>query len=543
MTTRFRARSSFWLAYTNRNRSSLTLMTPEFRRFIGRRCTNGCLVLHVRRDEFTELVARWKQDFPNLKILRYARVQRLTDSPLVGGSFFDTAWENRYEWCIVLRNTGEPRYNDGLLWMNITHAGFRAAIVQHLADEVRNSGCDGLAIDSHHWDLAGPKPIKDGATLSANWQAGAIAVLEELKDELGLNYTIMFNGLWGFNGEEQAVKQAEMLDSADGIAVEFFGVDGHGQAGSDEPGAEWQLFVGNLNTQLMAMGRGKYASINGQRHSGVYADYADDYAAGLYCYANFLLGPLDPKHGFHYGNFQCTKTARERSGGYDYFDFQDLHLGRRRKGLVKASVNGKSRRFERGIVLIAPTAGGIQNFALDRTYYTMAGQPVGPGRRRVGAGTAEILLAGRPTPPPENLNVYAMSRTAGPKTEWMVQPVKSGWYRYKILNLRVRSTDIDIQVFRRVEIDNGPITHGMVVIRPVSGTFIKTANDYPYSEPPNGGATSEYASISYTTDDTWNNLSLKLDPTLGRTCYRIVSIRAVGKVQISLITLSGRTAI
>ncbi len=55
MISRFRARNSFWLAYTNQNRSALALMTPEFRQFIGKRCTNGCLALHVRRDEFTEL--------------------------------------------------------------------------------------------------------------------------------------------------------------------------------------------------------------------------------------------------------------------------------------------------------------------------------------------------------------------------------------------------------------------------------------------------------------------------------------------------------
>lgn len=548
MTIRFYARSSFWLAYTNNSRSCLTLMTSEFRRFVGRKCSNGCLVLHVRRDEFTELVARWKQDFPSLKVLRYAKIQRINNSALVGASFFDTAWENRFEWCILREpRLGEtepqPRYVDGFLWMNITNTQFRQAIVKHLANEVRNSVCDGLGIDSHHWDLTDPGNIVGGAELNAIWQAGARAVLEELKDELGPNYTIMFNGLWGFKGEEQAVEQGEMLGSADGISVEFFGVDGHGPAGSEMPGTEWQLFVGNLNTQLAAAGRGKYAVVNGQRLSGVYADYRDDYAAAMYCYANFLLGPIDPKHGFHYGNFQCTKTPKERTGGYDYFDFQDLRLGRPLQDVVKASVSGKARVFEGGVVLVAPTASRTQSFILERRYYTMAGHTVDPGERKIRPGTAEILLAGRPAPPAATLDVYGGGRGAWTKTEWMVQPVKSGWYRYKILNLRVQSTDLASAILIRVEIDHDPITHGIVVIRPVDGTFTKTTKDYPYTETPNGTATNEYASATYTTDNAAKNLSLKLDGSIGRTCYRVVSIRVIGSVQVSLITLSEKTAI
>jgi hypothetical protein len=379
--------------------------------------------------------------------------------------------------------------------------------------------------------------------LNANWQAGAIAALEELKSELGPDYTIMFNGLWGFNGEQQAVKQSEMLDTAGGIAVEFFGVDGHSQVGSEAPSTEWQLFVGNLNAQLSARGHGKYATLNGQMQSGVYGDYGDDYATVLYCYANFLLGPLDPKHGFHYGNFQCSKTHKERTGGYDYFDFQDLRLGRPLHEVVKASVNGKARLFEGGVVLVAPTASGTQSFVLKRTYYTMAADTVDPGTRRIRPGTAEILLAQRPAPPPATLDVYGGGRGAGIKTEWMVQPVKSGWHRYKILNLRVRSTDLTSAILIRVEIDHDPITHGIVVIRPVDGTFTKTTKDYPYTETPNGTATNEYASATYTTDNAAKNLSLKLDGSIGRTCYRVVSIRVIGSVQVSMITLSQKTAI
>jgi hypothetical protein len=119
MISRFYARSGFWLAYTSHSRSALTLMTPEFRAFVGKRCTNGCLVLHGRRDEFTELVARWAH-FPRLKILRYAKVQRINSGPLVGASFHAEAYERRYDWCILrhkLRGESEPqpREIDGFL--------------------------------------------------------------------------------------------------------------------------------------------------------------------------------------------------------------------------------------------------------------------------------------------------------------------------------------------------------------------------------------------------------------------------------------------
>lgn len=45
------------------------------------------------------------------------------------------------------------------------------------------------------------------------------------------------------------------------------------------------------------------------------------------------------------------------------------------------------------------------------------------------------------------------------KTEWMVQPVKSGWYRYRVVDLRLRSTDIGSAILIRVEVDDDPRTH------------------------------------------------------------------------------------
>ena len=80
-------------------------MTSEFRTFVRNRCTNSCLILNVLRDEFTELVTRWKQDFASLKILRYAKVQHISDDPRrLDGSFFDDAWKNRYDWCVLLKS-------------------------------------------------------------------------------------------------------------------------------------------------------------------------------------------------------------------------------------------------------------------------------------------------------------------------------------------------------------------------------------------------------------------------------------------------------
>jgi hypothetical protein len=557
MISRFYARSGFWLAYTSHTRSALTLMTPEFREFVGKRCTNGCLALHCRRDEFTELVARWKAHFPQLKILRYAKIQLINQSPLVGASFYPEAYERRYDWCI-LRNPRPPNESapqpredrDGFLWMDITNSDFRAAVVQHLVKEVKDSGCDGLAIDSHHWELRDPSNIVNGDVLNANWQTGARSVLQQLRTALGPERIVMFNGLWGFNGEEQAIEQGEMLASADGIAVEFFGVDGKNMVDHEDynPVAEWQRYVGNLNAQLAAVAGGKYAVINGQRLSGVYADYADDYAAALYCYANFLLGPLDPKHGFHAGNFQCAKTLGERTGGYDYFDFQELRLGRPINDIVKATPNGKARAFEDGIVLVAPTAGGTQTFLLAHAYFRMNGQAVSAGPRTLGAGTAEILLTTQPPAPPAALVIAGPASVPSPLTERMVQPVKSGWHRYTVLNLQVRSVDVGSAILVRVEIDNpltdgDPITHGIVVVRPAGGTFTRTNHDYPYAEPPYGGATNVYAAATYATNNAWHQLAVNLDEAMARPCHRVVSIRAVGNVQVLLMTLSGIAAV
>ena len=69
--------------------------------------------------------------------------------------------------------------------MDITNGDFREAVVQHLVKEVIDSGCDGLAIDSHHWDLTDPGNIVNGDRLNANWQAGASSVLKQLRAALG----------------------------------------------------------------------------------------------------------------------------------------------------------------------------------------------------------------------------------------------------------------------------------------------------------------------------------------------------------------------
>lgn len=542
----FRPRNGFWLAYTNASRSALKLMTPELRRFVGERCTNGCLVLHTRRDEFTELVSRWKQDFPHLKILRYAKVQRISRGRLVGASFFDFAFAERYQWCVLLKHNEQPRDVDGLLWMDMTNIEFRAAIVKHLVDEVVASGCDGLAIDSHRHDLQDFGAIKGGELLNAAWQEGATALLRELTDALGPNRAVMFNGLWGFDGEEQAVKQREMADAAQGIAVEFFGVDGHGPRDQDKPDLEWSYFAENLNAQMALLRPGTFVNVNGQRHSNVYADYKDDYATAVYCYANFLLGPLRTTHGFHYGNFQCAKTAGERSGGYDYFDFQDLRLGAPTREVVKASPMGTARAFQKGLVLVAPTAHRTQRFTLEQSYFTMGGRAVAPGERRLRAGTAQVLLTSLPAPPPSEVTVFTTD-VPSPQSEWMVQPVKSGWYRYKVLHVQLRSTDVRSAILIRVEIDDQAptdsdtgITHGIVVVRPASGTFTKTDKDYPYGESPNGDALNVYAAeVEYAADGAFQSVAIRLDNAMQQTCFRVVSLRAVGRVDVTRITLQG----
>ncbi len=332
MLTLRKAGSAVWLAYLE---DALTLFTPDFIQNILSHISNGVLVLNIDPLYIKEVTARIKKVRPGLKIVQYVKFQRINGVSgasgfTTGNTYFDRIAANADAWCIKRVSDGSPKFINGYYWPDITNTEFRADWVAFTAAEVVANGTDGVFIDSHHWYLAGGvQSIVNWTTLNANWQTASEAVLSELK-AAGVA-VVMFNGMWCQEGEQQVLKQGEIYTSAgsDGSLAEFSYLDG---VGNTPEGSLYSTFVDNLNEGFDTIGSGKFLIVNSQRDSGVYGDYMEDYNAALYAYACYLLGPGASRSpamtGWHFGNFQCAPLVKERSGGYDYMDFQDLRLGR-----------------------------------------------------------------------------------------------------------------------------------------------------------------------------------------------------------------------
>jgi hypothetical protein len=506
-----------------------TMLDAPLRRFLFTRMPT-LVVLNGEVRGYRRLVANTHAQFPGLKVLRYSNAQRVPQGIRVASTMFPHVYRYAKDLALI-RTDGTPRIvgnaGDLIVWTDITLEATRDYIVSHIAEQVAAHGADGVAIDSFHTRL-NPTNLRNGLVKAEQWPASCAAILQALRTAMPTKL-IWFNGIWAF---DQSVidAQAELLQYADGAAVEFYGYDDMGNITM----GTFERIVQPINAMLQAH-PDKSILVRGTSRHGTFYDYITDLRNARYCYGCYLLAKT-PGSFFSYGqNFQIARIFRERACGAALYSYFELPLGRPTAPAVGNGTGGWSRNYERGQVFVAPAEGQQQRFQVGFDSWTTTGasRPWG-SVLLVRPADAVILLRQRPSPPPYSLE----ANIADSSSEWLVQ-CETGEYQYNYLTLSVRSTDLNSAVLVRFETNDDPRPFGILEIMPHGGTFDPGRVDYPYRYTTTIGAAHARSSARYRTHGLWAEFTIPLQTECAPyPCFRVLSVKAIGGVSVGLIRLS-----
>ena len=500
------------------------------------------LPLNSFSEGYPALVARCKASGRRWKVLMYTNVCRCSESDpqRLQGELFLYVLANSTTHCFINQSNGLPRITgttpNRTAFVDLTSPVVRAGIVDFLVHQLSSCGADGIFVDGHHAEIDDIESlIVNGATKNNQQSYAAAAFIRELKRAIAPK-TVWMNGQWAHDGTRQRDLQAMVIGEADGCTIEYHTRDGH--ANNPVTADTFKVFV--LDTSVAGqLWPEKAVLARGTEQGQTYFAYSDEYARAFYsfCAWNCITRRRDRNDYWTYGqNFSVeTRLTLERHGGTAYYDFQDLRLGEPVAPAVLES-GGWRRDFEGGVVYVSPEDSGSHTWAAPDGGWLPGGARVELGAQIVVPDArGQILLFSKPQPP-KTITVDTSMGT----TDWLVETAVSR-YRYRNLYLRFRSTDIAGALMVRVEVESdSPRPYGRLEVMPVGGTFVPGNADFPYIASSSFGA-SNIDGPTYTADGSWQELNL--DPvTLARAsgvqCCRVVSIRAIGTVEVSHIVLS-----
>ncbi len=358
---------------------------------------------------------------------------------------------------------------------------------------------------------------------------------------------VWFNGLWAFDAETLTA-QEELLSSADGASVEFYGYDGRPNPATPTRDS-FGTFVGPVNDVL-----GRHPDtpilVRGTPTGDDYYPYKTSLRQARYCYGCFLIGQT-PGASFSYGqDLQLTRLLSHRTNGTSMFSYFELALGAPMGNAIHNGSGGWSREYAQGAVFVAADATGVttQEWVSTSDWWTTRGKKIQTGATiALETGDAAILLRHRPQPPPAELDVD-LSTSAnehlaeGATGEWLVQGVTSE-YHYLRMRLAVRSTDSESAVLVRFETNDRARRHtkpfGILKILPEGGDFDTGNHDYPYGQNATLGAPQATCTQLYPVDGTSTAMSIDLVRECHPfKCFRVMSVRAIGAVEVEGIRLA-----
>jgi hypothetical protein len=476
------------------------------------------------------LVTATHAQFPNLKVLRYSNAQRVPQGTRVASTMFPHFYRHAQDLALI-RLDGTPRIvgEEGslIVWTDITVPATRDYIVSHIAEQVARHGTDGVAIDSFHTRLS-PANLRDGAAKAEQWPAACRRILQDLRAAMP-GKLIWFNGIWAWD-QPYIDAQAALLEDADGASVEFYGYDDMGTI----PTGTFERIVRPINAMLEAHPN-KPILVRGTSLHRTFYDYVTDLRNARYCYGCYLLAKT-PHSFFNYGqNFQIARMFRERTGGTALHSYFELPLGQPTGRAVANGTGGWSRTYEGGQVFVAPAEGERQQFQVGFDSWSTTGEWQPPGSvLPVRPADAVILLREPPPPPPRSLE----ANIADSSTDWLVQ-CETGEYRYNYLTVSVSSREPHSAVLVRFETDDDPRPFGILEILPQAGTFDPGRLDYPYGYATTQGAAHATNSVRYPTNGNWIDLTIPLQTECAPyPCFRVISVKAIGAVNVRLIRLT-----
>jgi len=196
---------------------------------------------------------------------------------------------------------------------------------------------------------------------------------------------VLYNGIWS-TSESCAPPgdQEKLLAVTDGVAIEYFGMDPLRKLSSAADILPYlTLMQSHPDKIFLVYGRAPWS----------YTDYEEDCRWQRYLYASYLLG-RGPNTLFKYHASFHVPPHAGRTGGIDMFADWDLDLG---KPLAAYEYSGSiySRRFEKGLVLVALHDGEGGSYFLPKPMYDPEGIPH-QGLLAVRPGQGWILLALKP---------------------------------------------------------------------------------------------------------------------------------------------------
>jgi hypothetical protein len=385
----FANQTVFWLE----PRSNVTF-DKQVTREIGQRA--GLVVLRASWNnpdpDYTlkAVVGRFKAD-TKAPVLSYSWANRYTDA---GRSEADLlrGFDNDKARALA----GTKGDNDTKVdFLDVRNPDVRKRVVSQFLRARNGLGVDGFAVDlSTRTPNARPaelaKRCQAEADFCPSYAGGMDALFGELRQGLGPNAFIVYNGLFNF-APGQLKDQTKLLASTSGAAIEFFGMDPKNPKHSfTEDIRPFLEIIPTLpaDRSVMVFGRGPLT----------YTDYAQDYLWQRYLYACFLLVARPVDFFKYHATFQVP-TQRGRTGGMDYYADWGADLGAAR-GAARQVGGLWVREFANGLVAAAPDDGRGGTLPLGgKGYFTLEGHRR-LGELRLSAGEGAILLnSERPAKP------------------------------------------------------------------------------------------------------------------------------------------------
>lgn len=355
-----------------------------------------------KRAGMVVLRARWSNPNPDFTLKAIiGQFKSETDIPIL-----TYAWATRYtkagrSEADLLRNFEMSSKNslstikgDGssqVDFLDIRDSSVRSRVVSQFVRARNVLGVDGFAIDlSTRTPTVRPEPLarlcKQELLFCTDYAAGMDALFNDLREGLGQKSVIAYNGLFNFT-PGQLADQAKLLESADAVAIEYFGMD---------PNLNQHNFTKDIKPYIdiipklpsdktvMVFGRGPW----------FYTDYVQDYLWQRYLYACFLLAARPNDYFKFHASFQVP-AHRGRAGGLDYYADWEIDLGLP-SSPAKESNGLWVRKFAKGLVGVAPDDGRGGVLLLDKTYITPEGIRR-QGSLRLLPGEGVVLLTSEQT--------------------------------------------------------------------------------------------------------------------------------------------------
>ncbi|MBN1556823.1 MAG: hypothetical protein JW951_01605 [Lentisphaerae bacterium] len=589
-------RIGFWLGCSDN-----AIFTPEVVEWIGQRASFVVLNAAVKGPhpyfDYTNCVARLKAANPAMPVLFYRYHHMFLPTPRTGGLFYEDV-RRHPEWALCDK-AGRPirphRHNASRL-PDITLPACREAALRSTMDAVARLGVDGVAFDMYHRSLSSrhAEAAGRGDAFTAAWAQASEDYLRRLRFALPDGKLVLINGLWPMR-DGLLADQAKLLNETDAAAVEYFGYYVHPPRTPEDRDREFARYVLDI-LDVMESHPDLIYGVYARSRRYVYLGYEEDYLVQRYGLGCFLLG-MTPLSTFKYhSHFQLRSGAHGRTWGLSYYADYDLDLGApsgrryRRDGLWM-------RRYDKGLVVVAPSAQGDRIFTPQQKGYTPEGETV-EGDWLIPEGRALIVLAERPPAPPgtaledrfesgapnawwfpvgdadtgivrEGGRSFLRLRRAGdavqPWHERRIQPVRR-LVRKQTLSFDIRTRDTNAVVLLRVEVDDlapAPVIedaaarkapyaedrrrpYAVVCLQPAENGSRRADQgpDIPYGQAQAGydvpyltGATPRYRA-----DGQWHRLDVDTETLFhaaGRHLKprRIPSIRVLGEVDLDEIVL------